>query len=70
MGGALCTVGAAHARVDGLVFAAPYSGMTYRWYYLLPPETWATLARPVVRWAHTSGGTILRINGDNPVVRR
>jgi len=63
MGGALCTVVAAHAQVDALVLAAPYFRVTYRWYYLFPPETWATLARPVVRWLHKSN-RFIQVNRD------
>ena len=52
MGGALCTLAAARGEVDGLVLAAPYFGVTHRWYYGLRPETWAKLASPVVPWVY------------------
>jgi len=54
MGGTLCTLAAAQTHVDGLVLAAPYFGVTYRWYYLLPAETWSTLTSPMVRWVRKS----------------
>lgn len=40
MGGALSTILASQAPVDRLVLIAPYYGITYRWYYLLPAEFW------------------------------
>lgn len=43
MGGALATLAAAEHRVDRLVLLAPYFGVTYEWYYVLPPEAWNTM---------------------------
>lgn len=56
MGGTLITLTAAEPGidVDGLVLAAPYFGVTHRWYYGLTPERWAKLTSPVVRWAYKS----------------
>jgi esterase/lipase len=47
MGGSLGTLLAAREKVDRLVLASPYYGVTYEWYYLLPVETWQTL----IGWA-------------------
>jgi len=49
MGGALATLLASMEPVDCLVLAAPYYGVSYKWYYVLPPETWNTL----IGWAVT-----------------
>lgn len=48
MGGALSTLLASRENVDRLVLAAPYYGVTYKWYYLLPPSLWNTLLGPAV----------------------
>lgn len=40
MGGALSSILASQERVDRLVLIAPYYGITYRWYYILPAEFW------------------------------
>jgi len=50
MGGALATILAADHPVDKLVLIAPYYEITYRWYYLLPVETWNILLRPFVSY--------------------
>ena len=47
MGGALATLLASVEPVDRLVLAAPYYGVSYKWYYVLPAETWNTL----IGWA-------------------
>lgn len=52
MGGALSTLVASTENVDGLILAAPYFGITYHWYYVLPPELWTTLTGPFVRWIY------------------
>jgi carboxylesterase len=33
---------------DGLVLCCPFFGITYRWYAILPPATWARLISPVI----------------------
>ena len=40
MGGALSTLLASREPVDRLVLLAPYYAVTYKWQYVLPPETW------------------------------
>jgi carboxylesterase len=40
MGGALSTIVASGEKVDRLILIAPYFGVTHRWYYGLPAETW------------------------------
>ncbi len=48
MGGALATLLASEEPVDRLVLVAPFYEITYRWYYILPAETWNTLLCPFV----------------------
>lgn len=48
MGGALATLLASREPVDRLALVAPYFGVTYRWFYVLPPEWWNALFSPVV----------------------
>ncbi|MCX7044532.1 MAG: alpha/beta fold hydrolase [Candidatus Sumerlaeota bacterium] len=43
-GGALTTLLAAEEPVDGIVLAAPYYGLTYKWWYVLPLEAWLQTA--------------------------
>ncbi|MBN1866733.1 alpha/beta fold hydrolase [Candidatus Sumerlaeota bacterium] len=43
MGGALSTLLASREPVDRLVLVAPFYRVTYKWYYVLRPETWNTL---------------------------
>ncbi|MCA9448025.1 MAG: alpha/beta fold hydrolase [Candidatus Omnitrophica bacterium] len=38
MGGALSSIVASEEQVDRLVLIAPYFGVTYRWYYIIPAE--------------------------------
>jgi len=54
MGGTLSTLVAAapDTNLDGLILAAPYFGVTHRWYYGLRPEQWTKLTSPVVRWTY------------------
>jgi len=48
LGGALATLLAAEEDVHRLVLVAPYYGVTYRWFYVLTPEAWTRLLRPIV----------------------
>lgn len=50
MGGALSTLLASEEPVNRLVLLAPYYGVTYYWYYLLPAETWNAVASPFVSY--------------------
>jgi carboxylesterase len=61
MGGALCTLVAAQRPVDRLVLAAPYFGVTHRWYYGLRPETWARVWKPLVPWLY-KGDLFVQVN--------
>lgn len=55
MGGALATLVAADAPgLDGLILMAPYYRITYQWYYILRPETWAGMLSPLLRWIYRS----------------
>ena len=48
MGGALATILASECDVHRLVLVAPYYEVTYRWFYILTPETWTRLLAPIV----------------------
>lgn len=61
MGGALCALAASKTHVDGLVLGGAYFGVTYRWYYVLAPETWTTLGSQVIRWVY-KGGLFTQVN--------
>jgi len=52
MGGTLSTLAAAEVPLDGLVLAAPYFGITRRWYYVLSPEQWVRIGSPLLRWVY------------------
>ena len=58
MGGALGTLVASTENVDGLILGAPYYGITYHWYYVLPPELWITLTGPFVPWVYKGNAFI------------
>ncbi len=61
MGGALSTIVASEMPVDGLILGAPYYGVTYRWYYVLPPEVWGQVTAPFVRWVY-KGKLFMQVN--------
>lgn len=61
MGGAIAVAAAAEEPVDALALGAPFSGVTYRWYYLLPLRTWGALIRPVTPWVY-KGKTFIQVN--------
>lgn len=69
MGGALATLLAAEPELGApedpkagrLVLIAPYFGITYRWYYVLPPRIWAAAASPFVRYVH-KGDRFVQVN--------
>jgi carboxylesterase len=61
MGGALSTLVASEGNVDALVLAAPFFGVTHKWWYGLHPETWSRLVNPVVRWTY-KGKLFLQVN--------
>jgi carboxylesterase len=61
MGATLSTLVASEGGADALVLVAPYYGVTHRMYYVLPPETWARLAAPVVPWVY-KGKLFLQLN--------
>jgi len=52
MGGAIAAILASEGECEGLVLAAPYFGVTRRWWYFLKPETWSRIVHPVVRWLY------------------
>jgi carboxylesterase len=61
MGGALSTLVAAKEPLDGLVLAAPYFGVTQRWFYLLPVETWVKVGGPFIKWLY-KGDFFMQVN--------
>jgi carboxylesterase len=61
MGGALSTIVASEMPVDGLVLGAPYFRVTYRWYYVLPPEIWGRITGPFIRWVY-KGKLFMQVN--------
>ncbi|MFO7974688.1 MAG: alpha/beta fold hydrolase, partial [Candidatus Hydrogenedentota bacterium] len=61
MGGALSTLIASEMPVDGLILGAPYFRVTYRWYYVLPPEMWRRITSPFVRWVY-KGKLFMQVN--------
>lgn len=58
MGGALITTAASQSTVDGIVLGAPYFGVTYNWYYILPVETWSKITAPVLPWVYKADAFI------------
>ncbi|MDR4505667.1 MAG: alpha/beta fold hydrolase [Candidatus Scalindua sp.] len=58
MGCALSAVAVKDVSVDKLVFGAPFFGIRYKKYYVLPVETWISLLNPVLRWIHKGTGNI------------
>lgn len=52
MGGALATLAASQMPLDGLILAAPYFNVTFKWYYILTAEQWAKMLGPLIRWIH------------------
>ena len=48
MGGAIASLLAADQPPDRLVLIAPFCGVRYRWYYVLPPRWWNAALSPVV----------------------
>ena len=58
MGGSLGTLLASREPVDRLVLAAPYYGVTYMWYYILPVEAWNRMIGWAVPYVVKSSGFI------------
>jgi len=61
MGGALSVLAVSEEGADGLVLGAPFFGVSYRWFYVLPPRIWLTLTGPTLRWLY-KGKLFLQIN--------
>jgi len=58
MGGALSLLTSTIVPVDGLVLAAPHFKTTHRWWYLLPPETWANSVGQALRMVYKTDAYI------------
>ena len=58
MGGTIATLLAAERPPDKLVLIAPFCGVRYKWYYVLPPRWWSAILSPVVRYVPRPPGTI------------
>lgn len=54
MGATLSALTASEFEVDGLVLAAPYFGVAYQWYYVLPAEVWSHLTGWAIDWVYKS----------------
>ncbi|GAB4151239.1 MAG: hypothetical protein Kow00107_01880 [Planctomycetota bacterium] len=69
LGGAISTIVASEAQIDGLVLLAPYYRVTPQWYYVLPPEAWNRLLHPlipyVIKWELVKGLNDLSNFGKN-----
>ncbi|MBA7566626.1 2-succinyl-6-hydroxy-2,4-cyclohexadiene-1-carboxylate synthase [subsurface metagenome] len=61
LGATLCALTAASEDIDGLVLGAPYFGVTYKWYYVLSPETWTRVSLPFIHWVY-KGDSFLQVN--------
>ncbi|MBI3737142.1 alpha/beta fold hydrolase [Candidatus Sumerlaeota bacterium] len=59
MGAAISTLAVAEEGADALIWGAPYFGVSYKWFYVLPVETWAWLAHPVVHWVYRPDRAII-----------
>ena len=68
MGGALGTLLAAGEPVDRLVLAAPYYGVTYRWFYVLRPEWWNSMLGWAIPYVY-KGETFVKVNRREDVGR-
>lgn len=64
MGGALSTIAASKVNVDGLILGGAYFGVTYKWYYILPPENWTHLSSHVIRWVY-KGKLFTQVNDES-----
>ena len=64
MGGALSTIAAAKANADGLILGGAYFGVTYKWYYVLPPEVWTHLSSHMIRWVY-KGKLFTQVNDES-----
>ena len=61
MGGTLITLAAAQEDIDGLILGAPYFGVTYQWYYLLPVATWNKLTGRILHRVYKAR-SFVRVN--------
>lgn len=60
MGGALSTIAASTEDIDGLVLAAPYFGVTYQWYHVLPVEFWGSITNRLIHRVY-KGDAFVRV---------
>ncbi len=61
MGGALSVIMASEQPVDRLVLVAPFFDITYRFYYILPPQVWSSMLAPFVDYI-IKGRSFIRVN--------
>lgn len=52
MGGALSSLAVSDLGAESLVLGAPYFGVSYKWFYVLPVETWHALLGPALGWVY------------------
>ena len=50
MGGCMATILAAGEPPERLVLVAPFFGVEYKWYYVLPPRWWNALLTPLISY--------------------
>jgi carboxylesterase len=55
IGGTIASLLAAEHLPDRLVLVAPFCGVRYRWYYVLPPRWWHAVLAPVLRSVPRAG---------------
>lgn len=53
MGGAIAAAVAAEQTPDRLVLVAPFFGVTYRWYYVLPARAWNAVLSPFIPYVES-----------------
>jgi carboxylesterase len=58
MGGTLATRLASREPVRRLVLAAPYYSVSYKWYYVLPPEAWNAAISPFITYVVKAPGFV------------
>lgn len=61
MGGAIGTILTSEGAVDRLVLISPYYGVNYKWYYVLPAETWNGMLSWAIPYVTKSRGYV-RVN--------
>jgi carboxylesterase len=61
MGGCMATILASEAPPDRLVLVAPFYGVEYKWYYVLPPRWWNAILTPLIGYVRRNPDMV-RVN--------